>query len=90
MLSNFGFNFICPPTQHEKQACPFDAAFWECPPLLPRHILPINEGDNDDDDAAGFEFVLVNAPELLASVASGCVCVCVCAYKFMPRHHYHY
>jgi hypothetical protein len=44
------------------QSCPFDAAYWECPPLIPTDL-----------DGVGFEFVLVDAPELLASVAGGYV-----------------
>ncbi len=49
------------------QSCPFDAAYWEGPPLVPKALL---DGDGDSG-GTGFEFVLVDAPELLASVAGG-------------------
>lgn len=53
---------------HPEKACPFAAAFWEWPPLRPAHVL---EGSPSDGGGTRFEFVLVDAPELLASVAGG-------------------
>lgn len=56
---------------HSNKGCPFPAAFWECPPLLPSHIIQQQQQPGADDSVEGLEFVLVDAPELLASVAGG-------------------
>lgn len=56
------------PTNQNLQACPFAAAFWEWPPLRPADVLEDSPSSGDGD---GFEFVLVDALELLASVAGG-------------------
>lgn len=84
MRVEFGLIYLLTCTHtfvHTYKGCPFDAAFWECPPLLPTDILsPI---DDDGDSNGGFEFMLVDAPELLVSLEGGCVRgflgrVCVC------------